>query len=875
MKAELIIPSSGMTFTMTNNMGPQGPQGPKGDRGEPGYTPVKGVDYFDGEKGDKGDVGESGYTPVRGVDYWTQEDVDQMVEAATPVVNVEKEDGVATVTIGSQTVQILDGEKGERGEIGPQGIQGIQGETGPRGPQGLQGIQGEQGPQGLQGLQGIQGEKGDRGETGATGPQGPQGIPGDKGETGDTGPQGPQGIQGEQGPKGDKGDQGIPGEDYVLTELDKQEICDVIVSAVVDDNSTSANKAWSASKIASALESKADSSSLSAVAASGDYNDLLNKPAIPSKTSDLTNDAGYLTEHQDVSGKADKSEIPTKVSDLTNDVGYLSDESDPTVPAWAKEATKPAYTAAEVGAMPADTFIPTKVSDLVDDSGHYIKPATGIPASDLEETYAKPEDIPDVSTFATEDYVDNAVSHVSSMSIHICAAQEYDGQTGLPTIANPDESTFYLVPGGEGSNLFIEWVYVNNAWEKFGSADVDVPVQDVQVNGASVVVDGVANVPVASGSELGTVKVNGYGLAIVDGILRQQPASDSQVKGGTRTWEPIVPESQHRSAFYGLAKAAGDSTQSTSNNAVGTYTPEAKAAIQTMLDVPAKADIPTKVSDLTDDSGHYTKPAGGIPASDLQEIYAKPADIPTKVSDLIDDSGHYTKPVAGIPASDLANGVIPEVPVQDVQINGASALGANGIANVPAATTQALGVVTAPGSYGITVDNTGALAIGPADVAAIKSSSGDPYNYRPIVPAHQHEAAFYGLAKAAGDSTQSSSSNSVGTYTNEAKAAIKAMLGITDGLSDPVEVSGATPTITATKDTRYVCGEVSTLTVTPPASGICIVRFTSGSTPTVLTATDVVWPEWFDVNNLEANTVYEICITDGVYGAVMTWPQTS
>jgi hypothetical protein len=37
--------------------------------------------------------------------------------------------------------------------------------------------------------------------------------------------------------------------------------------------------------------------------------------------------------------------------------------------------------------------------------------------------------------------------------------------------------------------------------------------------------------------------------------------------------------------------------------------------------------------------------------------------IPTKVSDLTDDSGHYTKPSGGIPASDLADGVIP---VEDV-----------------------------------------------------------------------------------------------------------------------------------------------------------------------------------------------------------------
>lgn len=45
--------------------------------------------------------------------------------------------------------------------------------------------------------------------------------------------------------------------------------------------------------------------------------------------------------------------IPTKTSDLTNDAGYLTSytETDPTVPSWAKASTKPAYTASEVGAQ--------------------------------------------------------------------------------------------------------------------------------------------------------------------------------------------------------------------------------------------------------------------------------------------------------------------------------------------------------------------------------------------------------------------------------------------------------------------------------------------------------------------------------------------
>lgn len=36
---------------------------------------------------------------------------------------------------------------------------------------------------------------------------------------------------------------------------------------------------------------------------------------------------------------------------------------------WAKAATKPTYTASEVGALPSSTVIPSKTSDLTNDSG--------------------------------------------------------------------------------------------------------------------------------------------------------------------------------------------------------------------------------------------------------------------------------------------------------------------------------------------------------------------------------------------------------------------------------------------------------------------------------------------------------------------------
>ena len=50
-----------------------------------------------------------------------------------------------------------------------------------------------------------------------------------------------------------------------------------------------------------------------------------------------------------------RNAIPTKTSELTNDSGFITGytETDPTVPAWAKASSKPTYTAAEVGADPS------------------------------------------------------------------------------------------------------------------------------------------------------------------------------------------------------------------------------------------------------------------------------------------------------------------------------------------------------------------------------------------------------------------------------------------------------------------------------------------------------------------------------------------
>ena len=88
---------------------------------------------------------------------------------------------------------------------------------------------------------------------------------------------------------------------------------------------------------------------LKTVAFSGSYNDLSDKPTIPTATSNLTNDSGFIT----------SSDIPTNISAFTNDAGYL-DSSDVSAVALSGNYS-------DLSGTPT---IPSKVSDLTNDEGY-------------------------------------------------------------------------------------------------------------------------------------------------------------------------------------------------------------------------------------------------------------------------------------------------------------------------------------------------------------------------------------------------------------------------------------------------------------------------------------------------------------------------
>ena len=132
---------------------------------------------------------------------------------------------------------------------------------------------------------------------------------------------------------------------------------------------------------------------------------------------------------------ADKAKLSSALQSYT--------ETDPTVPAWAKAATKPTYTASDVGAvpttrtvngkalssnitlsasdvgaLPSTTTIPTTLASLTDDATHRVVTDAEKTSWNAKSNFSgnyndltnKPT-IPSIAGLATEEYVDNAVAN--------------------------------------------------------------------------------------------------------------------------------------------------------------------------------------------------------------------------------------------------------------------------------------------------------------------------------------------------------------------------------------------------------------------------------------------------------------------------------
>ena len=144
------------------------------------------------------------------------------------------------------------------------------------------------------------GGTGPTGATGATGPQGERGPQGPTGATGPAGATGPRGRQGLPGPQGPRGDQGPAGPGAKIHVNNQTYSPDNTGTITIPDYPTSYS-----------------------------WDDITGKPTIPTTTSQLYNDSGYITKAvDDLTYYYDKTTIDNKVSSINSDISSINNDID-------------------------------------------------------------------------------------------------------------------------------------------------------------------------------------------------------------------------------------------------------------------------------------------------------------------------------------------------------------------------------------------------------------------------------------------------------------------------------------------------------------------------------------------------------------------
>ena len=240
---------------------------------------------------------------------------------------------------------------------------------------------------------------------------------------------------------------------------------------------------------------------------SGDYNDLTNKPTIPTTTNELVNDSNFVSDpnytHTDnnyttvdkdklatiqeganVNVQVDwnatntisddyiknKPTIPTTTNELVNDSNFVSDpnytHTDNNYTTVDKDKLATIQEGANVNVQVdwnatntiSDDYIknkPTNLSQFTNDSLFITNTV-----SNLSNYYVK-------NDIYTKDEVNTLIGNILALSVLVVDT--------LPT-ENISTSTIYLVPKEvpEENDVYDEFMYINNQWEHIGSTQVDL-----------------------------------------------------------------------------------------------------------------------------------------------------------------------------------------------------------------------------------------------------------------------------------------------------------------------------------------------------------------------------------------------------------------
>lgn len=354
-----------------------------------------GVDYYKGEPGEQGIPGKDGKTPVKGVDYFTDAEITEIKDEIAEKVQVgaKGEDGKSAYQLAVEA-----GYEGSEADW----LASLKGTDGRNGIDGINGTNGKDGKTPVKGVDYFTTAEINEIEEGAAA----------KVDLSDYAKTADLSTVATSGSYNDLSDKPSIPEPYELPVASTTALGGVKVGSglSITNGVLSATGGGTADSVDwSKIQNKPN---FADVATSGDYNDLSNKPTIPSveglaseayvnekvaaivipevptKVSELENDKGYLTEHQSLEGYAKTADLAQVAK--TGSYNDLIDK--PTIPSTAGLASTKYVDDKVAGiVIPA---VPTKVSAFENDKGYLTS------HQDLTE-YAKKTDIPAPYTLPT------------------------------------------------------------------------------------------------------------------------------------------------------------------------------------------------------------------------------------------------------------------------------------------------------------------------------------------------------------------------------------------------------------------------------------------------------------------------------------------
>ena len=339
---------------------------------------------------------------------------------------------------------------------------------------------------------------------------------------------------------------------------------------------------------------------------------IKNKPSIPTKTSDLTNDSGFIT----------SAALPTKTSDLTNDSGFITNQVSNLVNYYDQTAINSMFNALDV---------PTKTSDLTNDSGFLtsipiasastlggVKIGNGInvAADGTISAAVASLDWANITNKPTNvSYWTNDAGYITSADLPTKTSDLTNDSDFVTSADVPTKTSDLTNDSGFITNSVSNLANYYKKSETYTQGEVNsllsaivIPTKTSDLTNDS---NFVSDTDYATASKGGVIKV-GSGLAITNGVL--------STTGG------------------GVADAVEWSNVLNKPSDVSYWTNDAGYI--------TSAALPTKTSDLTNDSGFLTSytetdpiysasPAAGITSADISSWDAK-SDFSGSYNDLTD-----------------------------------------------------------------------------------------------------------------------------------------------------------------------------------------------------------------------------------------------